>query len=316
MTRPQKFRLFKWGAIIFSESSALDKVLADISHGATVHIEAGQLLVSDAKGVTLHRVRDPELSRCFFEWVYFARDLSAIDGVSVAEVRKALGRRLAALEGKVENPNAICIGVPKSALRVGHAFGEEANLPYGEDALVRKPFAGRSFKQGTEEERERVAREKFELHPEKLRGKDVYLVEDSVVRGTTMRVLAQMLREAGARSIHLRVACPAIVSACFYGIDYPTIKELLLGKYRQEIIANGGALTLPMEAEIAQILGVDSIKFLPEQSMLEAFEECGIDRKTLCTACLDGQYPTEAGYDNVRQLITEEELLRGSHGGA
>jgi amidophosphoribosyltransferase len=290
--------------IVTSEDSAMKRVFPENDVEDIRYLGGGEMFASSKEWSEILRVKDPELHRCFFEWVYFARDLSRLDDVGVRNVREAFGRQMAreelergaANKGRISR-RAIGVGVPKSALEAAATFAEEMGIE-NVSALQRRPGAGRSFMQKLQRLRAKVAQEKFEIHPELIEGKDVFLTEDSLVRGTTMKKLVKKLHDAGARSIHLRIACPPIIAPCFYGIDFATIKELLLGKYRDAIIANGGDLTPEIEVKIAEVLGVDSVRFLSREGMLKVFEECGIPRATLCTACIQGTeegYPTAAG---------------------
>lgn len=330
--------------LVASEDSAVRRLYSTKKTEPINHLGAGKLLVADADGEEEIRVADPALARCFFEYVYFARDLSRLDETSVAELRSGLGHMLALVE-RGEDPsvcvracepgpvrralsqtwlkvkgalhrasgqkfrqekyrNAICFGVPWSAVEAGASYAETLGIPYVQ-AVRRLPESDRSFTSAPDR-RERVAQEKFEYFSAQIAGKDVYMVEDSVVRGTTMKVVAGKLRDLGARSLHLRITSPAVIGPCFYGIDIPTIRELLLGKFRDAIIANDWKLPEEVEAVIAQELGVDTVKFLSVESLLAVFDVCGITPESLCTACVKGTqdaYPTCTGKERLLHVI-------------
>ena len=301
------------GNIIASEDSAIrdafpeqDFDIADISPGE---------LVTKLKGadpVSLQVMEGRNVSRCFFEWVYFSRLLSKLDGVQVQEAKQGFASALARREKNGELPaGATVIGVPDSGIAGGQQFAKDLDLPYVQ-AITRNPEAeGRSFLLGTREERIAFARIKYLFPDGQIAGKDIVLCEDSVVRGTTMEVLVQQLWDMGANSIHLRVSCPPIIAPCFYGIDFPTLRELLVGKYRNAILQNGGDLTQTLERLLAQELGLTSIRFLSKEDMLSVFEKLGLSRDEFCTACVDGTpegYPTPAGKRRFAEILSEKSV--------
>ncbi len=229
------------------------------------------------------------LAHCFFEWIYFANVASTLDERSVYLTRAALGRELAQEEkrlGKVPlDGDTIVVPVPDTGKAAADAMAYELGLPSVE-GLMRNRYVGRTFIEGDN----RADRAKLKYTPlrEVLAGKRVLLVEDTIVRSTTMKSLLHEIRErSGAREIHVRVACPPIVAPCFYGIDMSTVRELFAPRFMKG--------SQPTEEELgvmAAELGADSLFYLP----LEAVARCiGLDANHLCRACLTGHYPTATG---------------------
>lgn len=286
--------------VICSEDSATRDAFAgtpvkitDVKPGELIQLRMGEQVVRT-------QVADRgNTTRCFFEWVYFSRLLSTLDGVQVEAVRKLFAKRMAEAETLdiTTNGDSIAVGVPQSAIVGGKQLAESLGIQYSQ-VIERNPDASeRSFLKSTED-RLAYARIKYLFKDEEIKEKVIILNEDSVVRGTTMDVLVALLREKGAKEVHLRVSCPPIIAPCFYGIDFATLKELLVGKYRADIVANGGNLTPDIEEAIAKELGLDSIKFLTKEAMLTCFEDLGLPANEFCTACIDGTpeaYPTPAG---------------------
>jgi amidophosphoribosyltransferase len=225
-------------------------------------------------------------AHCFFEWIYFANVASTLDDRSVYMSRKVLGEELARLEDVRIDEDTVVVPVPDTSKCAADAMAYRLGVPSVE-GLIRNRYSGRTFIEGGDS-RVSKAQAKYTPLREVLEGKRVLLVEDSIVRSTTMRVLISRIREVGgAREIHVRVACPPIVSPCFYGIDMSTISELFAPKYIRE--------GRPMEetfAEMARDLGADSLRYLPVESIAKA-----VDRppSELCRACITSDYPTAAG---------------------
>ncbi len=239
-------------------------------------------------------------AHCFFEWVYFANVASTLDERGVYLSRTALGRELARLElqeGRVlRDHDTIVVPVPDTSKAAADAMAFELGVPSME-GLIRNRYAGRTFIEGGEGRR-RKAETKYTPLREVLAGKRVFLVEDSIVRSTTMRVLLHRIREfGGAREIHVRVACPPIIAPCFYGIDMSTIRELFAPAF-----LHGGPLSKEIEAEMARQLGADSLRYLPVESIARAI---GYDSDQLCQACITGLYPTPAG-QKLYELALED----------
>jgi amidophosphoribosyltransferase len=236
--------------------------------------------------ISIERFADtPRKAHCFFEWIYFANVASTMDDRSVYLARKALGEELARMETVPKGDDLIVVPVPDTSKAAADAMAYALGVPSVE-GLIRNRYAGRTFIEGGN--RVKKAETKYTPLREVLEGKRVFLVEDSIVRSTTMRVLLNRIRDlGGAREIHVRVACPPIVAPCFYGIDMSTVDELFAPKFLQ-----GGALTPEIEAEMASALGADSLRYLPVESIAKAI---GLPASNLCQACITGRYPTPYG---------------------
>lgn len=256
-------------AFVFaSETCALDLVgarrLHDLAPGEVLKLENGELRALEPL---------PPAARpapCVFEYVYFARPDSDLWGVPVDRARRAFGRRLAE-----EHPAAadLVIAVPDSANSAALGYAERSGLPF-ELGLIRNHYVGRTFIEPAG--RDLKVRLKYNAVRAILQGRRVVVVDDSLVRGTTSRGLVKLLREAGAREIHLRLASPPVRHPCFYGIDMPTRAELLAAEHSVD--------------EIRAFLGVDSVGYLSLAGMLDCMRELG--HQDLCTACFSGAYPT------------------------
>ncbi|HIP17627.1 MAG TPA: amidophosphoribosyltransferase [Methanothermococcus okinawensis] len=207
---------------------------------------------------------------CMFEYVYFARPDSVIDGISVYNVRRNIGKILA----KEEPCNAHIVSpVPDSGVTTAIGYSEELSIPYYE-ALIKNRYVGRTFILPSQEERDLAVR--LKLNPVKsiIKDKKVVLIDDSIVRGTTSRRIVDMVKRAGAKEVHLRIGSPKIISPCYYGIDMPT---------KEELIANSKSVD-----EIKDYIHADSLGYLSIEGLLK-----GIGRKNLCLACVSGDYPTD-----------------------
>lgn len=259
-------------AVVFaSETCALDIC------GATVvrEIQPGEIVAVEPQGTlrTLQRKAAPNLHRCVFEYVYFARPDSRVFGGSVDRARRALGRQLAK-----EHPAPTAdfvFSVPDSSNSAALGFAEQSGIPL-ELALIRNHYVGRTFIQPTQSGRDAKVKVKYNAVREILEGKSVVMVDDSIVRGTTTKGLVSLIRAAGAREVHMRVSSPPITGPCYYGIDTPD---------REQLIAANNSV-----AEIARKIGVDSLGYISLDGMLQAVPN-GPDG--FCHACFSGQYPTK-----------------------
>jgi len=264
------------GVIVASETCALDLL------GATVvrELKPGDFLrIEDGEVIELPRLTPRSVSRCVFELVYFARPDSTVFGESVDRVRRELGRQLAR-----EQPAVGCevvFSVPDSSNAMALGFSEISGikLEYG---LIRNHYVGRTFINPTQDHR--VAKVKIKFNPVRdvIRDKKVVVVDDSLVRGNTSKSLVHMIRSAGAKEVHLRLASPPITGPCHYGIDTPTREELIASTHSIE--------------EIRQFLGVDSLGYLSLNGMLRAAGSA----TGFCHACFSGQYPTQIPEELVR----------------
>ncbi len=255
--------------ILASETCALDLIQAEYIRD----IEPGEILFINKNGLeSVKLFPEKKHSLCIFEYVYFARPDSNIFGRSVYLSRKRLGRQLAR-ECPVKAD--IIMPIPDSGNYAALGYSEESKIPY-EIGMIRNHYIGRTFIQPTQLIRD--FRVKVKLNPIKdvIKGKRIVIVEDSIVRGTTSRLRVKALREAGAREVHMRVSCPPLKFPCFYGIDFPT---------RKELIASGHSIDW-----IKDFMGLDSLSYLSLEGMLEAML---LPKNQFCTACFNGSYSTE-----------------------
>jgi len=228
----------------------------------------------------------PRRAHCFFEWVYFANVASTLDGHSVYLARKALGEELARLEDVPIDEHTVVVPVPDTSKAAADAMAYALRIPCVE-GLIRNRYSGRTFIEGSSN-RKHKAQTKYTPLREVLEGKRVLLVEDSIVRGTTLKGLLERIRRQGQpREIHVRVACPPIISPCFYGIDMSTVGELFAPP-----LLRGRAPDARAQAEMAGRLGADSLRYLPVEAVARAI---GSDADELCRACITGEYPTDCG---------------------
>ncbi|MCS7046587.1 MAG: amidophosphoribosyltransferase [Gemmataceae bacterium] len=269
-----------------SESVAL----ANLGFQNIKDLEPGSMILIRDNTIRIDRfARRKGFSHCFFEWIYFANVASTIDGRSVYLSRAALGRELAVQEHKLGrvtlDDDTIVVPVPDTGKAAADAMAYELGVPSVE-GLMRNRYVGRTFIEGVN--RADRVRMKYTPLREVLAGKRVLLIEDTIVRSTTLKSLLHHIRErGGAKEIHVRVACPPIVAPCFYGIDMSTIQELFAPRFMR-----GDQPTIAEQEAMAKELGADSLFYLP----LEAVARCiGLPESQLCRACLTGLYPTEAG---------------------
>lgn len=254
------------GYVVSSETCAFDII------GATFvrDVEPGEIVTIDRHGLrSTFFSEDTEHNMCAMEYIYFSRPDSDIEGCNVHSFRKATGRLL------YEEAPAdvdIVVGVPDSSLSAALGYAEASGIPY-EMGLVKSKYVARTFIQPSQDMREKGVRLKLSAVRSIVSGKRVALIDDSIVRGTTSRRIVRMLRQAGAREVHLRIASPPIKSPCFYGVDMSTYDELLCAHK-----------TL---GEVKELLGVDSLAFLSPDALCKAG-----GREGFCMACFTGRYPT------------------------
>jgi amidophosphoribosyltransferase len=255
--------------ILTSETCALDIV------GATLEreLQPGEwLTIEDGKVLERERIGTAVSHRCVFELIYFSRPDSVVFGESVDRVRRDLGRQLAR---EHPAPGTDCVfSVPDSSNAMALGFADASGIPL-EHGLIRNHYVGRTFINPGQASRTTKVRIKFNPVREVIDGKKVVVVDDSLVRGTTSKGLIHMIRQAGAREVHLRIASPPITGPCHYGIDTPT---------RRELIAANQSID-----QIREHLGVDSLGYLSLEGTLRAVG--GADDR-FCHACFSGQYPT------------------------
>ena len=259
------------GWVIASESCALTTVGAEEIR----EVEPGEIVRLDEDGLTTWQgVEAKERALCIFEYVYFARPDSLLEGRSIHQVRRRMGEQLAR-EHPVDAD--MVIGVPDSATAHAIGYAHQAGIPFGE-VLIKNRYIGRTFIQPDDRLRRRGVALKFNPLPDlRGRGKRIILVDDSIVRGNTSPAIVKLLRDAGAAEVHMRVASPPIRHPCFMGVDMSTHDEL--------IAANKTV------SQIAEHVGVDSLGYLSVQGLLEAVDASG---RGYCHACFTGRYPLPA----------------------
>ena len=258
------------GMVVFaSESCALDAVGAEFERD----LLPGEIIIVNADGIQTDRSHCGAVRRsmCVFEFIYFARPDSIIDGVSVCQARKRAGAFLAK-EHPVEAD--VVIGVPDSGLDAALGYSEASGIPYAM-GFTKNKYIGRTFISPTQGMRENGVNIKLNPIRSVVEGKRVVLIDDSIVRGTTCRRTIELLRSAGAREIHMRVSAPPFICPCYYGTDIDDAENLIANHHSVE--------------EISRIIGVDSLGYLGMDSVVRLASE---DGKGFCTACFGGGYPT------------------------
>lgn len=290
---PRGFRPLCYGQrddgsyIVASESCALDSV------GATLirDIEPGEIVIFDKNGI--RTIRDhcntEERRLCVFEYIYFSRPDSVVDGCSVHSARMRAGEFLAK-----ENPvdADIVIGVPDSGLDAALGYSRCSGIPYG-IGFIKNKYIGRTFIAPGQEIREDKVKIKLNPISETVKGKRVVMIDDSIVRGTTCARIVKLLREAGAKEVHVRISSPPFTNPCYYGTDIDSKDALIACRH-----------TIP---EICEILGADSLAYLSEDHVEKL---CGDDVKGYCSACFNGKYPTDVPKDSGKSRF-ERKISEG-----
>ena len=268
--------------LIASESCALTSVGAELIRD----LLPGEILVFSEEGVESRREHcgTQKQKTCIFEYIYFARPDSVIDKISVSAARIQAGKLLAQTKPVKAD---IVIGVPDSGLDAALGFSEVSGIPYG-IGLVKNKYIGRTFISPGQKERIDLVRMKLSPIPSVIQGKRVVLIDDSIVRGTTSRQLVSLLREAGAKEIHLRISAPPFLHPCYYGTDIDSEENLIASHHG--------------EKEVATLIGADSLGYLP----LECLHEL-TGTHSYCDACFSGKYATEIPTD-VRKDRFEQKL--------
>ncbi len=263
--------------IITSETCALDTIGAefvrDVLPGETVTVTPDRGIVSDMS----RAIPKESEARCIFEYIYFARPDSRIDGVSVYASRIQAGRFLA-----MDSPVAadLVVGVPESGNAAALGYSLQSGIPYG-TAFVKNGYVGRTFIKPGQSSRESSVRVKLNVLKEAVNGKRVIMIDDSIVRGTTSDRIVRMLREAGAREVHVRISSPPFLWPCYFGTDVPE---------KDQLIANNRTVD-----EIKSLIGADSLGYLGIDRLKSMVDGLGI-----CTGCFDGKYPTEPPAQDIR----------------
>jgi amidophosphoribosyltransferase len=261
------------GHILASETCALDIIGAELVRD----VEPGELIVLDSSGVHSLRPFPPAERRfCVFEYIYFARPDSIVEGSSVYEARKRIGAELAR-EAAV--PADVVIPVPDSGVPAAIGYAAEARIPF-ELGIIRNHYVGRTFIEPSDHIRHLGVKLKHNANRASIEGRRVILVDDSIVRGTTSKKIVEMVRAAGAKEVHMRISSPPTTHSCFYGIDTPERSQLLAAEHDV--------------ATMAELIGVDSLAFISIDGLYRAMGQPGRDprRPKFCDACFTGDYPT------------------------
>ena len=269
--------------IFASETCALETIgarfIRDVLPGEIVTVTGEGRLIAD----TTHCLKDnAKEARCIFEYIYFARMDSTIDGMSVYESRIRTGRYLA-IDSPVDAD--LVVDVPESGRAAALGYSLESGVPYGV-AFVKNAYVGRSFISPKQKNRESSVRIKLNVLKEAVNGKRIIMIDDSIVRGTTSDRIVTMLREAGAKEVHMRVAAPPFLWPCYFGIDIPVRSQLIA--YNRSI------------EEIRQVIGADSLAYLNISRLSEM-----VDNRGICMGCFTGEYPYEAPKEDIRGEFEE-----------
>ncbi len=270
---------------VASESCAIDAVggnfLRDVLPGEIVHLSHQKEIHSEMV------LKANKTALCMFEFVYFARPDSIIDGVAVADARLKLGMNLAKRDPLLKDPeileNAIVVPVPDSGRSAAVGYAKEAKLPYVE-GLMKNRYVWRTFIMPGQQKRKTAVKEKLNPIKSVIEGKDVILLDDSIVRGTTTEQIVSLIRSAGARSVNVRISCPPVRNACYMGIDFPTRNELIAGRFQKEY----GEHFLE---EIRKKIDADTLLYQKLDDLIDAI---GLSQNQLCLACLTGEYPLKS----------------------
>ena len=257
--------------ILASETVAFDvinaKYIRDIVPGEVVYFENNEI-----NSHMLDLAGSCKLSHCMFEYVYFARPDSTIDGINVYQTRMNIGRQLYELYPIDAD---VVIPVPDSSIPAAIGYSKASGIPYGE-GLIKNRYVGRTFIMPTQEERELAVRLKLNPIKEAIKGKKIILIDDSIVRGTTSKQLLNLVKEAEPAEIHFLVGCPPVVAPCFYGVAMATKKELIAANYTVD--------------EIQEQLDIDTLGYITLPALVKAI---GMPEEDLCLGCLNEVYPTE-----------------------
>ena len=270
--------------VVASESCALKAVGASFVRD----IEPGEIVIFSEDGVVSRKehCKTKKKKTCIFEYIYFARGDSVIDGISVHHSRKEAGRLLAKyhpVDGDV------VIGVPDSGIDAALGYSQESKIPY-EIGFIKNKYIGRTFISPGQSSRLNQVKIKLSVIEENVRGKRVILIDDSIVRGTTSGLIVKLLKEAGAKEVHMRISSPPFLYPCYYGTDIDSSEHLIACKHSIE--------------EIGNIIGVDSLGYLPVNELKSL-----INSEDYCSSCFDGNYPTKIPSDTRKDRF-EKPLLK------
>lgn len=270
--------------VLASETCALDIIGAEYVRD----IKAGEMVYIDKNGLSSHRIAPSLPSRfCIFEYIYFARPDSSLEGLSVYQARKAIGAELAA-EAHVSAD--LVVPVPDSGVPSALGYAEAAKLPF-ELGIIRNHYVGRTFIQPTQEGRQSGVMLKHNANSTIVKGKDIVLVDDSIVRGTTSRKIVNVMRAAGANKVHMRIASPPTINPCYYGVDTPDSDKLMAAQLNID--------------EMCEAIGADSLAFISIDGLYRAMGLSGrnAEQPEYCDACFTGEYPVP---NNAGQFLHQD----------
>lgn len=291
-----------------SESVAL----TNLGFRQVCSLPPGQMAIVEDGKLRFETFAQPKRkAHCFFEWIYFSNVASVIDGAGVYAARARSGQRLAEQEDQPIDDNSIVVPVPDTAKAAADAFAYKLGIPCVE-GLMRNRYIGRTFIQ-SDTTRCESAKCKYTPLPSVLEGKRVFLVEDSIVRSTTLRVLVEQIRKRGmAKEVHVRVACPPIIAPCFYGIDMSTLGELFAAKYVGKVGKDySGCPNKKMLKRMARNLDIDSLRYMSVQDLGPCLK---IKNQDLCTGCVTGRYPSKWGQKLMTKAKNEAGAKRKGKG--
>jgi amidophosphoribosyltransferase len=282
--RPLVLGRLRSGTVLASESCALDAMGAVV----TREVEPGEMVLVTRQGTESRRIAPPAPAhQCVFELIYFSRPDSVVFGEAVNDVRRRLGQELAR---EAPAPVDVVIAVPDSSNAAALAYAERLGVPF-EHGIIRSHYIGRTFINPTPGIRSKAVTLKYNPVRSVLGGKNVAVVDDSIVRGTTSRSLVKLLRRAGAREVHMRVASPPVIGPCYYGIDTPTRGELIASTHTAD--------------EIARYIGVDSLAYLSR----EGLERAVARPASHCYACFTLEYPVPFEGQPRKDALERSEAL-------
>jgi amidophosphoribosyltransferase len=264
--RPLSLGSIDGGWVLASETCALDHIGAQFVR----EIEPGEIVTIDSKGVRSTRVESESKALCIFEYIYFARPDSVLNGKLIYSTRENMG---AILSREYPVDADIVLGIPDSATAAGIGYARASGIPYHE-GLIKNRYVGRTFIEPDQRLRELGVRLKFNPLTQEISGKRLVVVDDSIVRGTTTPRVINMLRKAGAREVHMRICAPPIRYPCFFGVDMATRWELIAAQK-----------TVP---EIRDAIGADTLGYISMEGLIESV---GLPRENFCAACFTGEYP-------------------------
>ena len=259
-------KLKSGGYIVASETCAFELVGAEFIRD----VKPGEMIIFEDDNIKSEMIFKPTLKQCIFEYIYFARPDSNIFGKNVYSVRKKMGRELAK---ELSVDADMVVPVPDSGVAAALGYAQQSGIPF-EMAIMRNHYVGRTFIEPTQEIRDLKVKMKLSPIKHKIKGKKLVVIDDSIVRGTTSKRIVRMLRDAGAKEVHMRIASPVTTGPCYYGVDTPTKNELIASKMNVE--------------EICKYIEADSLAYLSINGIIRAIND---KRDNYCFACFDGNYP-------------------------